>query len=181
MIRNVTRLVVAVAVCAFVGGGPSRASAQVADHLKCYKVKDLRAQTNIHFTLTLTPTMPPFTVETGCQVQSAARNVCIPVVKSSVSPPPFPAPAGAPAQVYTCYNMRCPREQNVNFNIQDQIGGSGSLLVKRRSGKRQLCVPTAPAATTTTTVVTTTTSTTVPSASPSFVFDSDMYFGSGLL
>src|SRR5262245_11217048 len=192
MLKNVSRLIVAATVCGFLAGVPL-ASAQTADHLKCVKVKDLRGQTNIHYTLTLTPTQTPFTTEVGCQVQSAARKICYPVAKSAVTPPPFQTGAGAPVGTFVCYNMRCPKEINVTTNVTDQLGGTGPVLVKQHAGKRELCVPSgAPAPTTTSSsavvtttstsssAVVTTTSTTV-SASPSFAFDSDLYFGSGLL
>src|SRR5215510_7486705 len=92
---------VLIAVLGSAVGVASTVSAQVADHLKCYKVKDLRGQTNVHYTLTLTPSLgAPFTVETGCQVQAAARNLCVPVVKSAVTPAPFPVGPGAAAQTY---------------------------------------------------------------------------------
>jgi len=131
------------------------ASPGASDHLKCFRVQDLRGQTNIHYTLDLTPAPGGlFTLESGCRVQSAARNLCIPVSKTIVSSSGGARAVVAPgAQTYVCYNMRCPRETNVTVDLSDQLGGSGTLLVQQHSGKRQLCVPSvgAPSTTSTTT------------------------------
>ena len=122
--------------------GPSLASAQVLDHLKCFRMKDQRGQTNIHYTLTLTPAAgSPFTTETGCTVRSRARTICVPVAKSAISPSPLPTPAGPPAEVHVCYDARCPREQDVTVNVLDQLGGTGPVLVRQHAQRRQLCVP----------------------------------------
>ena len=180
------RILLALVAGAYLVAGPALAPlSHAGDHLKCYKVKDLRSQTDIHYNFTLTPDDPPFNTESGCRAQSAARMICIDVTKSAVTPPPFPALPGAQiGNLLLCYNARCPREENATVSVNDQLGGNGQVLVKRRTAKRIVCTPvgTPPATTSTTsstilppTTITTTstsstTSTTAGSASPSFVF-----------
>jgi hypothetical protein len=140
----------AVALSGVVTTTPARS--QVADHLKCFNVSDQRAQTNLRYTLDLTPGVAGLSVEHGCTVQSTARTLCVGVAKSDVSPVPFPTSPGLPAQALVCYRMRCPRDVNITFPLADQLGGSGPVLVKERTRKRDLCVPANPSPTTTTTI-----------------------------
>jgi hypothetical protein len=127
----------------------SRAPAQTFDHLKCYRVKDLRAQANVDYTVDLATRLGmPFGPET-CRLESRARQLCVDTTKSNVSPPPPGAPSGASAQVYVCYTMRCTREADITIEATDQLGGSGLLQVKRHSAKRILCAPAVTPTTTT--------------------------------
>jgi hypothetical protein len=117
-------------------------NAETPDHLKCFGVRDQRAQSNVRFDFTLTPQAgSPFPVEQHCTAKSRARSICIPVAKTSISPTPFPAPGGTPAGFTVCYAAKCPKETDVTFGVTDQIGGTGPLLAKERSQQRDLCVP----------------------------------------
>ena len=65
--------------------------AQVADHLKCYKVKDPQAKA------TYTADLGGLVAEPGCTIKVPAFMACVPTTKASVVPtPPEPAGAGRP-------------------------------------------------------------------------------------
>lgn len=147
----------AVALSAF----GSTASAQVADHLQCFKIKDSAAKTS--YTANLVPNDLGFLVSTGCTIQVPAKLICIDVEKQNVVPTPPGSPDGAPAQRYLCYKTKCAKQQPV-VNMQDQFG-SRSVAVKTSS---LVCAP-EPAS-----VSTTTTTTTLPC--PNFDADMDGYF-----
>jgi hypothetical protein len=102
------------------------------------------------YTATLLPSDSGLPSAAGCLVKVPAKQVCIDVEKSGITPPPPGAPPGAPAQRYLCYKVKCPRNE-YQLPVQDQFG-SRSVLVKKPG---LLC---APIVTTTTTTSTTTTS-----------------------
>jgi len=158
MVPRLLRCLAAALGALLAAAGVRVAGAQTLDHLKCFRVKDERASSNVRYEFDLTP-LPtsPFAVERRCTAKAKARSICIPVAKTSVSPAPFPAPVGAPASVTVCYTARCPRETDLTFDVVDQIGGSGPLLVKSRTQRRDVCVPavSGTGSTTTTTVAST--------------------------
>ncbi len=124
-----------------------------ADHLQCYKIKDIAPKAT--YTATLTPTDTGFPVATGCLVRTPAKLLCIDVVKT-IQPPPTPPGAGPgnPAQKYLCYKVKCPKAAPT-ATIQDQFG-THQVTAK---GTSLLCAP-EPAPTTTTSTTTTSTTTT---------------------
>src|SRR2546427_12138023 len=86
---------------ALLAGG---ASAQTADHLKCYKVKDSTAKK--FYTANLTGLAP----ETGCRIKVPAQTLCVATTKTAVSPaPPGGVPNGTNAGLFVCYKIKCPR------------------------------------------------------------------------
>ena len=126
------------------------AEAQLADHLACSKVKDPAPRAV--YTASITPSGPDVPAAAGCLVKVPAKQLCVDVQTSDVSPSPPGAPPGGPAQRYLCYKTKCPRRPLLTVPATDQFG-SRAVLVKSAT---HLC---APLATTTTTTSTTTTST----------------------
>ena len=65
------------------------ARAQVADRLKCYKVKDSQAKA------IYTADLGGLTPELGCMVKVPATMACVPATKTNVQPSPPEAAAAA--------------------------------------------------------------------------------------
>jgi hypothetical protein len=137
-----------------VGLAGSTAGAQPFDHLLCSRVKDPAPKAA--YVASLTPSGPELPGAAGCIIKVPAKQLCVDVTKTDVSPPPPGAPSGAPAQRYLCYKTKCPR-QDVQVPAMDQFGSRVVLVVK----PGLVC---APVVTTTTTTSTTTTSTTLPAS-----------------
>ncbi len=111
------------------------ASAQVADHLQCYKIKD--SQTAKRYTATLSPADAAFATAPGCRVKVPAKYLCIDTVKSAVTPAPPGAPAGQAAPNYLCYKTKCPKMTKTPWTGQDQFGSR--TLTALRTGL--VCAP----------------------------------------
>src|SRR5205085_7189165 len=112
------------------------ASAQVADHLQCFKIKD--SQDKTRYTATLTPGDPAFPTAAGCKIKVPAKLLCIDAVKSAVTPTPPGAPGvEANAQNYLCYKTKCPKMSKVTWAGQDQFGTRG--LSAKKAGL--VCAP----------------------------------------
>ena len=126
----------------------SRADAQPFDHLLCSRVKDPAPKAA--YVASLTPSDAGLPAAPGCIIKVPAKQLCVDVSKTDVSPPPPGAPAGPAAHRYLCYKTKCPR-QVVHFPAADQFGSR--VVEIRKTGL--VC---APLATTTTTTSTTTTS-----------------------
>ena len=116
------------------------------DHLKCYKLayskkKGAAWAPNAHAkdALTLTPAIPIFGAESGCQLLPKKNphptEICTPVDKQ-------PRQGSGPALIdsYLCYMMSCPAGDDSTLFIGDQFG-SGHAIVKHKSKTRRLCVP----------------------------------------
>lgn len=149
----------ALAAAAALGLFASSASAQLHDHLKCYKVKDTSA-------LSATVDLRPldginFEVDAGCTVKVRSRQVCFPVEKDLVSStgPDFDVNGQELANPFLCYKVRCP-EAAVPESLQmsDQFG-TRTLTGFRTS---TVCAPAILGAP----PVTTTTTNTVPEGTP---------------
>jgi hypothetical protein len=123
---------------------------QPFDHLTCYKVRDPAARAL--YVADLTPRDGALPVESGCSIRVPAKLLCVDVRKTNVSPPPPGAPAGAEAQKYLCYKVRCEKGERV-VSSTDQFGARD--VVVRTA--RLVCAPVQ--ATTVTSSSTTTTST----------------------
>jgi hypothetical protein len=121
------------------------ASAQPFDHLVCAKVKD-PAPRGV-YTASLTPSGADLPAATGCLIKVPAKELCVDVSKSDVTPPPPGAPAGAPAQRYLCYKTKC-LKQEATVAATDQFG-SRVVAVKKLG---LVCAPLVPTTTTTTTL-----------------------------
>ena len=66
-------------------------SAQVSDHLKCYKVKDSRPKASYDADLQgLAP-------EPGCTIKVPAKLLCVETTKTNVQPTPPGGGSGSPA------------------------------------------------------------------------------------
>ena len=97
------------------------ASAQIADHLQCFKIKD--SQDKAKYNATLTPGDSAFAAAPGCIIKVPAKYLCVDTVKGAVEP----APPGAPgqqtaAQNYLCYKTKCPKIAKTPWAGRDQFG-----------------------------------------------------------
>ena len=125
------------------------ASAQpVADHLKCYKVKDSRP------TASYDADLQGLAPEPGCKIKLPAKLLCVETTKTNVQPPPSEGGSGGPAGRFACYAVKCPKTALPTVAWRDQFG-PGTLTPK---APKLLC---APQVTTTSTTTTSTTSTTL--------------------
>jgi hypothetical protein len=125
----------------------SGADVTTFDHLKCYKLayskkKGVVWTPNDHAmnALTLTPLIPVFGTESGCQLLPKKNphptEICTPVDKQ-----PRQGNAGPMlTDNYLCYKVSCPAGDDSTLFIGDQFG-SGQAIVKHKSKTRRLCVP----------------------------------------
>jgi len=138
-------------------GLASPTSAQVADHLKCYKIKDPQAKAKY------TADLGGLVAEPGCTITVPGQLFCTQTTKTNVIPPP---PGGADntgsAGRFLCYKVKCPRATLPTVPWHDQFG-TRTLVAKTAS---LVCapeiLPTTTTTTTSTSSSTTTTSTTTP-------------------
>jgi hypothetical protein len=129
---------------------PILASAQVHDHLKCYKVKD---PSSFSATADLRPAdQSNFQLDPGCSIKVRSRQLCIPVRKELLeSDAPSLDIAGPDlANAFLCYKVRCPGTPPESLQMSDQFG------TRTLTGLRTttICAPAilgAPPVTTTTT------------------------------
>ena len=121
------------------------AAAVVADHLKCYAVKDPQAKA------VYTATLNGLTPESGCRISVPAKVLCTEAVKSGVTPtPPGGGPSGTPAGQFLCYKVKCPKTTLPTVAGVDQFGARTVTVSKATL----LCAPFATTTTTTTTLPT---------------------------
>jgi hypothetical protein len=152
--------VMGVATFALVGGA---ARAEVADHLKCYRIKD-----PLKLGGTVDLDTPQFGIDRGCRI-SKARLFCVPATKTNVAvtnkatkEPITPLPVSGPDPGdRVCYQVKCPAAV-ADQEVTDQFGTR--VLAKFRTSL--VCVPAVkgppPPTTTTTTSTSTSTSTEPP-------------------
>src|SRR6266851_3438655 len=94
------------------------ASAQLPDHLKCYKVKDPQAK------VTYTADLGGLVAEPGCTIKVPAVMACVPATKTNVTPsPPGGGGTGTPNS-FLCYKVKCPTTTLPTLNGTDQFGSS---------------------------------------------------------
>ncbi len=123
----------------------------VADHLKCYKVKDSASRAKY------TADLGGLVAEPGCSIQVPGRLLCTDATKTNITPEPPGGPDTAgPAGRFLCYKVKCPRAVPPPIQWHDQFG-SRSLTLGTAS---LLCAP--EILSTTTTSTTTTPPTTAP-------------------
>jgi uncharacterized repeat protein (TIGR01451 family) len=135
------------------------ATAQVADHLTCYKVRD-----PLLFRGTVDLDSPQFGLQPGCRIASHTPPLfCVPSEKTAVDvvnkqgQPITPLPVGGPDPGdRICYKVRCPAASPPDTEVSDQFGTR--TLTRMRA--RLFCTPAVKVAATTTTTTTTATSTT---------------------
>src|SRR5258705_1169291 len=117
--------------------GASPASAQVADHLKCYRLRD--TLTSVKYTANLTG----LAVEPGCVVRARGKYLCVSSTKTGVTPTP---PGGGPtapgvAGKFICYRVKCPpHAQIAGQALNDQFGVRTGTAVT----PQLLCAPASP-------------------------------------
>ena len=119
----------------------------VADHLKCYKVKDPQAKTS--FTADLTGLV----AEPGCKITVPAVTACVPTTKTNVTPTPAGGGATGTPNTFFCYKVKCPKAKLPALSGRDQFGTR--VLVP--SAAKLLCAPVTPGTTTPTSSTTSTT------------------------
>jgi hypothetical protein len=105
--------------------------AQIADHLKCYRVKDSLAGA------TYTADLEGLTVEPGCVIRTPATMLCVQAIKTNVTPAPPGGGGTAPAGRFACYKVKCPKDDPSQVAFADQFGAR--LLVPSKS--QLLCAP----------------------------------------
>jgi len=129
-------LVAALAFVAPAGAQP------VADHLKCYKVKDTQAKA------TYTADLGGLVAEPGCRIRVPGTLLCVETTKTNVTPtPPGGADNSGPAGRFMCYKLKCPKATLAALQWHDQFGDRQVTPSKPKI----LCAPEILAATTTTT------------------------------
>jgi hypothetical protein len=128
--------------------------AQLADHLKCYPVKDALLSGVPKPVKSYTADLGGLVPEPGCEIKMPAKYLCVETIKANVHPtPPGPA-AGPSAGQFLCYKVKCPKATLPRVLANDQFG----LHDVTPKTPKLVCAPVI------TTVVTTTTSS-VPGSS----------------
>jgi hypothetical protein len=148
---------------------PVLGHAQVADHLKCYAIKDSLRESGANPVKTYTADLNGLAAEPGCVIKMPAKYACVETTKANVQPTPPGAESGAAAGHFLCYKLKCAKAALPAVTLGDQFG---TRAVTARRAKL-LCAPANPPTTSTTaaestTTVSTTTeveSTTTPSVS----------------
>jgi len=148
--------VLSLAVVAVMLGG-AVATAQAADHLKCYKVKD---NGKFNAAVALTALQEQFGVNENCTVKGKANLFCVPVEKTVQSfegldkngaSVQIPLAGDDLADDRVCYKVKCPKVDIAPELVTDQFGSRNVEKFKAQ----YLCTPAikgAPPTTTTTTL-----------------------------
>jgi hypothetical protein len=76
---------------------PALGHAQVADHLKCYAIKDPLLSNSPTPVKTYTADLNGLAPEPGCVIKMPAKYLCVETTKANVQPPPPGGPAGSDA------------------------------------------------------------------------------------
>jgi len=105
----------------------------VADHLKCYKVKDSRPKAS--YTADLGGLVP----EPGCRIKVPAKLLCVETAKTNVQPR-RPEAVRESAGRFACYTVKCPETIPPTVAWLDQFG-AGTLTP---STSKLLCAPEVP-------------------------------------
>jgi hypothetical protein len=116
------------------------ARAQVADHLKCYKIKDSAPKA------TYMADLGGLAAEPGCRIAVPGKMLCVETAKSLIPPPP-PTPSAGPAGRFLCYKVKCAKGALAPVAWSDQFGSRSVTPI----GAKLLCAPETPTTTTTTT------------------------------
>jgi hypothetical protein len=127
--------------------------AQVADHLKCYKVKDPQPKASY------TADLGGLIAEPGCLIKVPATMACVPATKTNVQPPPPGGGATGEPNAFGCYKVKCPKAVLPLLQLNDQFGSRNVEPVMAKL----ICAPAASPTMSTTTTSATSTSTTTTS------------------
>ncbi len=135
---DLARATVTCAILVLVAPTPAGAS---ADHLACYKAKEIGGPGRIQATADLVSgAVPPLATGTGCVIKGPPRLYCGPVTKANIAPP---EPGGGPTQGTTkflCYKVKCPKGAAQTASAKDQFGVHTVML----KAPRVLCAPASP-------------------------------------
>ena len=124
----------------------------VADHLKCYKVKDSQAKASY------TADLGGLIAEPNCIIKVPGNLFCTESTKTNVTPtPPGGIDNTGPAGRFLCYKIKCPKATVAPFQWHDQFGDRQLTP----GTPKIVCAP--EIVTTTTTTAASTTSTTAAS------------------
>jgi len=124
----------------------ARTHAVVADHLKCYKIKDPQAKVKY------TADLGGLIAEPGCTIKVPGQLFCTQATKTNVTPtPPGGADNTGSAGRFLCYKVKCPKATLPTVPWHDQFG-TRTLITKTAS---LVCAPEILPTTTTTTTTTT--------------------------
>ena len=134
MTTKVRKLLLGVAACAYLLGSATPTMA-VADHLKCYKAKEISGPGKFQTTATLVSGVGLAT-ESGCIIKGPSKLVCSPVEKIG---PPAGGPTGATTR-FICYKVKCPKLPDQNVVAVDQFGAHVFVI----KGPKTLCAPASP-------------------------------------
>jgi hypothetical protein len=107
----------ATAVCAHLLASASTTMA-AADHLKCYKAREVEGPGRLTATANLVSGIGLAT-ENGCLIRGPSRLLCAPVEKLGL--PPGGGPTGATTK-FVCYKLKCPKQALQNVTAKDQFG-----------------------------------------------------------
>lgn len=103
----------------------------VADHLKCFKVKESQPKTSY------TADLSGLVMETGCTIKFPAAMACVPTTKENVQPtPPGGGGTGTP-NAFGCYKIKCPKGSLPPLQLNDQFGSRSVAPIK----SKLLCAP----------------------------------------
>jgi hypothetical protein len=128
----------------------SPASAQLHDHLKCYKVKDAAS---FSATVDLQPANLTFEADAGCTIKVRSREVCFPVEKDllTTTSPQLDIHGADLTNAYLCYKIRCPETTlPPTLQMSDQFGTHGLSGLRTSTVCTPAIVGTPPVTTTTT-------------------------------
>jgi hypothetical protein len=95
------------------------ASAQVSNHLQCFKIKDTAAKAK--YTADIAPTSSLFADAAGCEIKVPAKWLCIDVSTSNLGPEAPGTVSGTAGQTYLCYQTKCGGSP-VNTQFSDEFG-----------------------------------------------------------
>ena len=138
---------------ALIGFSGTRAAAQpIADHLKCYKVKDAQPKA------TYTADLGGLVAEPGCVIKVPGKLLCVDATKTNVTPtPPGGADNSGSAGRFLCYKLKCPKAALAPLQWHDQFGDRQLIP----STPKMVCAPEIVATSTTTSTTNSTTTTTL--------------------
>ena len=125
MTRLLVGLIVTLAYAAAATAQP------VADHLKCFKVKDSQPKT------LYTADLSGHVAESGCTIKYPAAMACVPSTKTNVQPTPAGGGGTGTPNAFGCYKVKCPKGTLPPLTVNDQFGTRTVAPIK----SKMLCAP----------------------------------------
>jgi hypothetical protein len=135
MTTSHTKTILAGLVASLAFSGVAR-PAILADHLKCYKVKDTAAKAS--YTADFINGIGAEFNQSGCTIKVPAKMLCTAVEKAATPTPPGPSVFGIQfgTQLFACYKLKCPKVSG-ELTIDDQFGSRTSGF----TNTKLLCAP----------------------------------------